>query len=668
MAELRFKSKENKKICLPLKKGMKPILMGRTGNVAVLLPNSSVSRKHCVVREEQGRFVIEDLESANGTRINGELLKEPRVLADGDHVLCGEVSVFFLGESKGLVGSDTLKLKDENSRKAGEKPKSKGLQRRASEKKGSERSPSTEESSAKPAPSRGKQRAPANADSARVQMLSRVEARLGGLDSSQQKSGESGQAVDAQKLSRRLSQIEKDRDEWRAKATAAAEGAPDAEELITLQKERSQLATEVQELRERYEDDMRANRELEERSVRYSMQLESVTEKYREVREEMTLLKERLEEERQGRGEQEDLFEDSERNLRIIRDEVEELRANHAERDKLFRELKIKVTERDRTIVQLQEENAELEYEKNEASEESNRLQATFNRDSDETQRMEKRLEQLREVIRDKENLVTELREELEEKDREVIAVRMGEGIQGIEDERQALMEDFYKKSRDLDASRDRLNELERQAGTLRDESAEIREKLSDAKEEAENAQGELKALTSSQKDSEKEGARLKGRIEDLESHVVELEGALAVSNPDLLKASEARVKSLTLEVDEIRKKMGAMRSEAVGSSSNTESLTNGPEVLNAYENVEDGFISLRTNLKMLESFVRDIRDALVPVFEKAAEDADMGETLGTQGVEAALGEFEKVKDLVSEEADLLKRELALFRNTLGGN
>ena len=43
MAELRFKGKDDKKMCVKLAVGMKPALVGRTGKVPILLPNSSVA-------------------------------------------------------------------------------------------------------------------------------------------------------------------------------------------------------------------------------------------------------------------------------------------------------------------------------------------------------------------------------------------------------------------------------------------------------------------------------------------------------------------------------------------------------------------------------------------------------------------------------------------------
>jgi pSer/pThr/pTyr-binding forkhead associated (FHA) protein len=43
-----------------------------------------VSRWHCVFSERDGHIWLVDLGSKNGTRLNGELVAEPRTLADGD--------------------------------------------------------------------------------------------------------------------------------------------------------------------------------------------------------------------------------------------------------------------------------------------------------------------------------------------------------------------------------------------------------------------------------------------------------------------------------------------------------------------------------------------------------------------------------------------------------
>src|SRR6185295_13868099 len=51
----------------------------------------SVSRNHAVIRVEQGSARVADLESHNGTKVNGEAISGSRSLAMGDVVSIGEV-------------------------------------------------------------------------------------------------------------------------------------------------------------------------------------------------------------------------------------------------------------------------------------------------------------------------------------------------------------------------------------------------------------------------------------------------------------------------------------------------------------------------------------------------------------------------------------------------
>ena len=46
--------------------------LGRAVGCTVRIPSSQVSRLHCRLRMENGYLTVEDLESANGTFINGK--------------------------------------------------------------------------------------------------------------------------------------------------------------------------------------------------------------------------------------------------------------------------------------------------------------------------------------------------------------------------------------------------------------------------------------------------------------------------------------------------------------------------------------------------------------------------------------------------------------------
>lgn len=72
------------------------VRIGRGGSCDILIDDADASREHAVIRTHAGQATIEDLQSRNGTRVNGEPLSEPRVLAVGDVIEIGrrELEIF----------------------------------------------------------------------------------------------------------------------------------------------------------------------------------------------------------------------------------------------------------------------------------------------------------------------------------------------------------------------------------------------------------------------------------------------------------------------------------------------------------------------------------------------------------------------------------------------
>lgn len=62
------------------------IVAGRDHDCDVVLDERQVSRQHIIIRRAGEEYVIEDLNSKNGTWVNGEQLKGQRLLKDGDEV------------------------------------------------------------------------------------------------------------------------------------------------------------------------------------------------------------------------------------------------------------------------------------------------------------------------------------------------------------------------------------------------------------------------------------------------------------------------------------------------------------------------------------------------------------------------------------------------------
>ncbi|MDY7231836.1 FHA domain-containing protein [Hyalangium rubrum] len=71
------------------------VLIGRTPECDVVLYDAGVSRKHCRIFSEGDGYIIEDMGSANGTKVNGTPVKT-QPLNDGDQITLGPVVFAFM--------------------------------------------------------------------------------------------------------------------------------------------------------------------------------------------------------------------------------------------------------------------------------------------------------------------------------------------------------------------------------------------------------------------------------------------------------------------------------------------------------------------------------------------------------------------------------------------
>lgn len=96
------------------------LVIGRSSDCDLVVPERQVSRKHARVKQAHGGYVLEDLDSKNGTHVNGALITEPVRLQDGDVIqIALAVRLAFLGseatvplsdEAIPAAGGDTLRL------------------------------------------------------------------------------------------------------------------------------------------------------------------------------------------------------------------------------------------------------------------------------------------------------------------------------------------------------------------------------------------------------------------------------------------------------------------------------------------------------------------------------------------------------------------------------
>jgi pSer/pThr/pTyr-binding forkhead associated (FHA) protein len=77
----------------------KTFSLGRGQENDVMIPDIKASREHAVIRESNGQFLLEDLNSRNGTLVNNKPVTKV-VLVDGDEINIGKTRILFTIQSR----------------------------------------------------------------------------------------------------------------------------------------------------------------------------------------------------------------------------------------------------------------------------------------------------------------------------------------------------------------------------------------------------------------------------------------------------------------------------------------------------------------------------------------------------------------------------------------
>lgn len=73
-------------------------VIGRGNDCQIILPERQVSRYHAKITSEQGRYILHDLGSKNGTHLNGNRVIGSTQLKDGDEIqIALRVKLMFIG-------------------------------------------------------------------------------------------------------------------------------------------------------------------------------------------------------------------------------------------------------------------------------------------------------------------------------------------------------------------------------------------------------------------------------------------------------------------------------------------------------------------------------------------------------------------------------------------
>src|SRR5439155_2133039 len=72
-----------------------PVTLGRSRENTIVLADEHASRAHARLQFEGGRWVLCDLESRNGTRLDGQPVSRTTPLADGQEIMIGATRMQF---------------------------------------------------------------------------------------------------------------------------------------------------------------------------------------------------------------------------------------------------------------------------------------------------------------------------------------------------------------------------------------------------------------------------------------------------------------------------------------------------------------------------------------------------------------------------------------------
>ncbi len=84
--------------------GREPVYIGRHTNSQVFLPDGAVSRQHAVIfTTDNGKWIVEDLDSANKTYLNGEAIHKAEIKT-GDYLRIADFTIEINLEDETVVG------------------------------------------------------------------------------------------------------------------------------------------------------------------------------------------------------------------------------------------------------------------------------------------------------------------------------------------------------------------------------------------------------------------------------------------------------------------------------------------------------------------------------------------------------------------------------------
>jgi len=97
-------------------------VVGRGSMTDIVIIDATISRRHAMIAWSDNQYVVTDLQSGNGTRVNGVRIEEPTALHDGDEVQFGSVQTELAWTEGKIVGTESkpsVMLKEDDQKTGG---------------------------------------------------------------------------------------------------------------------------------------------------------------------------------------------------------------------------------------------------------------------------------------------------------------------------------------------------------------------------------------------------------------------------------------------------------------------------------------------------------------------------------------------------------------------
>ncbi len=584
MAKVVFTTPEGAEREVPLLQDGSAVTVGRHPSCQVVTHNPSVSRKHAEIVWDNGRFVLRDLGSSNGTFVGEKKITRHALTSRRVDLRCGDFPLVFVNEPGGThvgaappavatvpagggpgageglpaavvaattgvtdgvapgdvpVGADKP-VKPSAPRAGGRHFEVEAGQRAATTMAGAE-DVAAVRAAASVAP-----------DGAAVVGQASATAVPAAVEEVAGQGGEVGQALPGAPVVAPLV-AGSGGGHGRRPKLAIPKGTPTQDQLAQLKNRIDQLERDLDARDAELVNTQSKIGELKVQLRDKKRAAEGESERVHLLEEELGNAKRLLEESRSRSTVTESDAADRARQVKDLEDQLKALRDQARLAGDEVRDLKVQVVHKDHQLEEMQRALAEREYDLNRLRDELSSLEEQFSQDTGTHHDLETKLNDLRDVIEAKENEIVRLQRRIEEKDQEIWRIKQGEGYAALEEERRDLALKLVQGQK-------HIRELEEQLGHAGTQTVEKDNRVAELEKALERAREEIRA-----KDDIRDHPLYLERtqeVERLRAQLSDAKGTVLSMSKRLVEFSPEEKIALVQERDDLRRRLDALASE----------------------------------------------------------------------------------------------------------